>query len=291
LADLLVQTNQFDSLIHELQNRGGNVKRIICVAHYQGVQFGTTVHSYFELPYASHEKCAFCTETDRPPLQVSSLGAIEDQLRDFDTSTFWEMIASDTKFYKVGHEIMNRTGYHYHFRIPVKNIFSSHLYAISLRLRNALRQKIYPEWIKKIVCVDDPELDAFAKEMAHRLDLRDVDVVRIPRAELKSVTGAIIDKGVVRRLRSVKRELNRQNVLIVDQAAHQFKTVAAIASICKHFESTVLAFGVFVDRVDPALRLAQHLPFSYYVPLYSWQCGPSQPQDCACQKHHIMAKA
>ena len=116
------------------------------------------------------------------------------------------------------------------------------------------------------------------------LGLNKDDVVVLPRDLLNSVAGRHVDanlftspesKGLVDRLQG-------RNVLIVDQAAHHFRTLSALRSVCEYFDCVVLAFAAFVDRTDRDIKMGEYLHDSHYVALYSWPCLPRLAYECQC---------
>lgn len=289
LTDLLATCDQLAPVVSEIQNAGGSVAAVFSLARYRGIvpSGAPEFKSYAELPYEAFRvpgQCVFCN-LDSHPVALTNLADVMGNIDCFDPVTFWELIGSNRAFYSVGHESMSRTRYHYHFRIMVQALFDVHAYGLALRLRNAVRKaQIYPQWVRKIVCPDDEELRRFAGTVAEVFDLNSSDVVFVHRDYLRSVTGRRIDPALTQRIPdSIGSALKGQNVLIIDQAAHHFRTVSSLASICTNYDSIVLAFAVVIDRVDPAVRLAEHLPFSHYVPLYSWPYPPTRPNECPCE--------
>lgn len=290
LTELLAFPEQIDRAASETAKSGDSLAGFFALARYRDVipqQGGNSSLTYYmELPYQAQRistGCAFC-DMDSQPVPASNLVAVKNNLNAFDPVTFWELIGSNPSFYSVGHKAVQRTGYHYHFRFIVRDLFKAHGYGLALRLRNAVQTaKIYPEWVRKIVCADDEELRPFAMLLAEVFGLSHDDVVLIPRGVLRSVTGGRIDPSVAQSMPDgIGSSLHDKNVLIVDQAAHHFRTVSSLATICKSYGSVVLAFAVVIDRVDEALRLTDHAR-AHYVRLYSWPCPPSRPNECPCE--------
>jgi hypothetical protein len=290
VTDLLATGDQLEPYLRDLQAKSASVAGIFSLASYQGVRpsSGAPFRSYLELPYGASRipgHCFVC-DFDKHPVRLTNLPEIKAMLGAFDSITFWELIGSDKDFYSAGHEAMPRTGYHYYFRLIVRALFKHHAYGLAIRIRNALRKaQIYPKWVQKILCPDDDEIRVFAQTVAEVLDLASSDVVFFPRDLLRFVTGTRMDPSLIKQIpQSISGALSGQNVIIIDQAAHHFRTVASLASICEYYRSIVLAFAVVIDRVDPAVKLAERVPFSHYVPLYSWPYPPSRPNECACQQ-------
>jgi hypothetical protein len=207
------------------------------------------------------------------------------KIEHFNSFTFWEFVSQDRSFYEVGHWASDRTPNHYQFRIMAAPIFRRFSYDLSIRLRNILRKSgIAPAWVRKIVCTEGEESTALSLALAEVLGLSSKDVIRIPRKFFGSIAGKELGADLLQYIDSQYKgeTLKRQNVLIVDQAAHHFRTLSSLRSVCEYYDCVVLGFLVFVDRTDAALSLGEYLPDSHYVALYSWPATPHMSHECPC---------
>lgn len=261
---------------------------------------------YVEIPFnavcvSQGEECMFCQqvlEEEEAPAgnsldpRASGKVIIGEDFNDFATSigqfapiVFWEFLHQNKYFTEVGHWEANRTKNHYLFTIRAKLIFDRFSFDVSLRFRNLLESKnIMPEWVDKIFCPDDEELILLTETFARVLGRTEDDIVRVPRKFMNSVVGREIDEDLQKHLshKYGKKRLENQNVLIVDQAAHHFRTLSSLRAICEFYRCTIFAFLVFVDRTEPEFSLVEFLPGSHYLSLYSWPVPPKRKNDCPC---------
>jgi len=233
-------------------------------------------------------ECAFCDQG--VSLMVGEyFDSFARGIDEFDSFTFWEFIAQNKEFFDVGHWASDknppfRTLNHYYFRILAEPIFRQHGFGLAIRLRNLLERKnIISSWIRKIVCTDE-ESYSLSLYLSEILKLSYDDVIQIPRRFIESIVGKEIDPGLLEHIDTTygKDSLKQQNVIIIDQAAHHFKTLSALRDICSYYDCTIFAFAVFIDRVDPNLSLGEFLPDSHYIALYSWPVPPRIKYECPC---------
>jgi len=246
------------------------------------------VHFYLDTDYqavsAGGSSCRFCKQ-EVPVTRGEHFDKFAREIKQYDPFTFWEFIAQSKDFFQVGHWPSNRTPNHYLFRILAKPIFKRYGHDLSLRLRNILEStNIPPVWVKKIVCTEGEESALLSAELSEVLGLRQEDVVKIPRKFFKSMAGKKMDPDLLQYINDNYGEesIRRKNVLIVDQAAHHFKTLSALRDVCEYFDCTVLAFAVFIDRTDTELSLGEYLHDSHYISLYSWSVPPRRAHECPC---------
>ncbi len=208
------------------------------------------------------------------------------ELLAFDSFTFWRLVSEEPSFHSVGHWTGDRTPNHYYFRILAKPLFERYSYALAIRLKNLLRAKgILPRWIRKLVCTEGEESTILSTSLADVLGLSARDIITIPRQYFRTITGQNIGSDVVDLLERGygKDALRGKNVLIVDQAAHHFRTFSGLRSVCEHFDCTVLGFAVFIDRTDSQVPLGDYLPHAHYLTLYSWPCSARRDFECVCE--------
>jgi len=293
LCDFLCQLYPIEATIRDIRVKNKNHIAVIGIAQYKnipelnGVEYLSYIETnYLTSPSSDLANCSFCIQNE-PYIQGDHFEFFAREVKQFDKLTFWEFIKQNTKFYKVGHWISNRTPNHYLFTIEADPIFKRHSYGLAFRMRNIIESnKINSSWIKKIVCTADPELSSLSIAVSEVLGLQQKDVIRIPRKFITSISG----KQIVPELKDyIKDEygkdiLRNRNVLILDQAAHHFKTMSSLRAICEYYDCTVLAFSVFLDRTDTALTLGEYLHDSNYFTLYSWPVPPRRAYECPCLK-------
>jgi hypothetical protein len=291
LCDFLSPVYPVEKTIEQARNRGTNQIAVAGIARYQNATEYTGVPSlvYLNTSYEALEPrisaCRFCRQENEPAITAEYFDDFARKISNFNPFTFWEFVAQSKDFIKVGHWASDRTPNHYQFRIMTDPIFKRHCYDLSLRLRNILRSKgILPGWVRKIVCTEGEESTTLSIGLSEVLGLSQNDVVRIPRRFIASIAGKQLSPDLLEHVGSSYGDdaLRQQNVLIVDQAAHHFKTLSALGDICEHYDCTVLAFAVFMDRTDKAFSLGDYLHNSHYVSLYSWPVPPRRAHECPC---------
>lgn len=288
LCDFVSRVYPLASAIERLRLAGAPRIAVVGIADFADAPelSATPVRSYVKTGYrvggTSAENCVFCAQGDRC-ISGETILDFERAVGAFDSRTFWHLISQDRAYYAVGHWHGERTPNHYQFRIMSEPIFRDHGYGLAVRVRNVLASKsILHGWVKKIVCVDE-EAALFASAVAFALGLRPEAVIKVPRDLLQS-SGRTAGKEGLKALRKrySKELLHRENVLIVDQAAHHFRTLSGLRYVCEVFDCAVLAFIVFVDRTEAGFSLGEYLHDSHYVALYSWPCPPRVRYECPC---------
>jgi len=294
LFDFLSPIYQVEDKIRLARANGTKQIAIAAIGRYQNVpEYGIPTHSYLNTNYKAvpvgEPSCRFCIQ-EVPVIEEDHFDNFAREIKEFDPFTFWDFIAQSQEFFEVGHWRSDRTPNHYHFRILTKPIFKRYCYYLSIRLRNLLETKsILPGWIQKIVCTEGEESTILATGLAEVLGLRQEDVVRIPRKFFSSIAAKQLDKDLLKYIDTTYGEVNLRlrNILIVDQAAHHFKTLSALRDICEYYNCTVLAFAVFIDRTDKAFSLGEYLHDSHYLALYSWPVPPYIAHECPCIKEKL----
>jgi pyrimidine operon attenuation protein/uracil phosphoribosyltransferase len=164
-------------------------------------------------------------------------------------------------------------------------IFDQFGYSIACRIANELTSLgIKSHWIDKIICTRESEGTKLARQLARVLDKSKDDVIEIDRELLR---GAPLSASEFRqRWHDLHGEefpdLTRLNMIAVDQAKHHFGTFAALKRICSMYESKVLAFAVFLDRLHQNLELDDYLGDSHSIALYRWPFPPHLGSECPC---------
>lgn len=290
LCDFLSSVYPIQNVIQEARTQGIKTIVVAGIASYQDfTKFeGIETISYLDTVYNAFldgdPLCKFCSQ-GVPLIKGEHFEDYAREVEQFEPFTFWEFVCQHRNFYSVGHWPSDRTPNHYLFRIMTAPIFSHFSYCVSVRLRNILRSKgILPAFVRKIICTEGEESTALSTNLSEVLGLRREDVIRIPRRFFGSIAGKELGADLQEYIESEygQETLRRQTVLIVDQAAHHFKTLSSLRSICEYYDCVVLAFLVFVDRTDRAFSLGEYLPDSNYIALYSWPVTPRRSHECPC---------
>lgn len=234
--------------------------------------------------YADADACRLCARGSVPVLG-ESVGRLKKAVSNFDPVDFWDLIAQDQAYRAVGHWPSDLTPNHYYFRILAAPIFERHGFSIALRMINALGQKgVLPEFVTRIVCPEDNGAAvALSRFVALHYRLAERAVIPIPRQFLRTVAGGEIGDELRTYLRRVGDDcLAGQNVVVVDQAAHHFRTLSALKSVCQSQGARVLGIAVFVDRTSNSVEFGELLHDCHYVSLYAWPCVPRRLSECQC---------
>lgn len=290
LCDFLSPVYPVQDVIKKARASGIKTLAIAAVASYHDTpEFdGVEKIVYLETGYKAFldgdPYCQFCNQ-GVPVIEGEHFEDYAGKVERFHPFTFWEFIAQSKDFYRVGHWASDRTPNHYQFRIMTAPIFQRYGYCIALRLRNVLVSTgILPGFVRKIVCTEGEESTTLSMGMSEVLGLHSEDVIRIPRKFFASIAGKELGPDLRQYMDSQygTENLKRQNVLIVDQAAHHFKTLSSLRYVCEYYDCAVLAFLVFIDRTDTAFSLGEYLHDSHYVSLYSWPVTPRRSHECLC---------
>lgn len=290
LTDSLVAPEATTALVERIR-KAGHARILVAslIAFRDANRFeGLETLSLLTLPvvaaYEPPKGCRFCDQ-EVQTVAGASFDEYARALRQFDPTTFWELVRQESEFFEVKHWPSDRTPYHYYFRILAKPIFRRYSYDAAVRIRNVLEShSILPGWIKRIICPAAEEATTLSEAIGRVIGLKREDVLTIPRKVFASIAGRQIDRDTIRSLQSTfdVRLLREQNVLIVDQAAHHFRTLSAFRTICEHYDANVLACAVFLDRTHPDINLGDYVHDSHYVRLYSIPYPPRLNYECSC---------
>ncbi|MBI2424821.1 MAG: hypothetical protein HYV27_18470 [Candidatus Hydrogenedentes bacterium] len=295
LCDLLAPCYLLQDIVTGLHQAGAVEVIVYAVARtLTECELGDTkIFNCIDLPISIHEQndptCIYCTQSVET-IKGECYDDFAHSIGKYDPVCFWQLISQDERFYQVGHWASDRTPNHYHFRVLTKPIFEVYSKDIGLRVRNCLlKQGVLPNWVRRIVIPDEPEARLLGNAIAVALGLSSTDVISIPRGLLLTVAGASIDKSLIEYVtlnynQDESKNLQFRNVLIVDQAAHHFKTLSALRSVCEHFNATILSFIAFLDRTDLEMSIGEFAHDSHYVSLYSWSSPPRRSYECPCRK-------
>jgi len=290
LCDFLSGIYPVQATIRTLRERGTKSVAVLALGSFEDAPdvVDTPTKCYIKTHYTisgtSNDTCRRCLQGTLCT-HGEHLNDFESAVLAFDPRTFWELISQDQQFFSAGHWSGDRTPNHYQFRILSEPLFRTYGYGLAVRVRNLLRREsILLGWVKKIVCTEGEEATSFANHIAAALSLKQDAVIRIPRETYRNLKGQLTGREASTLLPTgyAADVLKGENVLIVDQAAHHFRTLSGLRQICEAFSCTVLGFVVFVDRTEAGFSLGEYLHDSHYVALYSWPCPPRVAYECPC---------
>lgn len=295
LCDVLSQAYPLREHIEECVKCGTG--RVITLGFAKYASFsmdgGVDTKCYVDLDYVEYESdplvCPLCIQGAKL-LSGEYFARFAEQVGEFDSYTFWELISDVRGGFTNGHWPSDRTGYHYLHRIRALPIIKKHGYTLAYRIRNMLvRAGILPGFIDKILCPEEPEPTTLAEPTARCLGLDNDSIVAIPRKYFRAITARDIPDELSSLIaeRFGQDVLQRRNVLILDQAAHHFGTLAALGHLATFFDAKILAFAVLVNRLDPAIEVGDWLPQSHYVALYRFPWPPFKGDECPCGQRSV----
>jgi hypothetical protein len=296
ICDILWNVYAIADIVREFHQHGA--ARVMCLGIVKYAEYappaGVVCKSYIDLEYVDYEphdhSCPFCAQGDTA-VRGRTISDCTSAIGEFDPYTFWELISSVEGAYSGEHWLSDRTKYHYLQRINVAPILQQHGYGIACRLRNRLLSAgIRPLWIHNILCPDEPEANGLAQRLAMVLGKEDKCIIRIPRRYFSGITATAVNPEVESYLKSTygSDALYKRNVIIVDQAAHHFGTLAALSHLCRNCNATILAFTVFADRIHPSIEVGDWLPDAHYLALYKWPWPPFQGDECPCVSRPVV---
>jgi hypothetical protein len=285
LVDCLTDPDVATKVVGEARSRGAERVFVLALTKMKDVA-ADDAHALVELPRVASTfdpaSCDYCRH--HVLVTNADIGDFSGALREFDPFSFWRLVAADRRYYTIGHWPSPVTSYHYLFRVLFDPILPLFGFGFGVRLRNALAAAgLFPSWIEVIVAPGDITSAQLAADVARafRLDAR--DVITMPRAALAQITGRHINDGFFATVPAdLEKRLQGRNVLIVDQAAHHFKTLRALHTACEHFGAKVLAFSVILNRVTTG-DFSDALPNAHFVRLYDWPVPPLRSAECRCE--------
>jgi hypothetical protein len=232
-------------------------------------------------------KCIFCKHGDEP-IVGNLFEDFEVQVKKYTSVQFWEFLNQNEKYFDASHWISPTTDYHYFFRPKSLDIFGANIYNITTRIYNIFKEKRQDEnSIAKILCPDEPSSKLLAKSLALKWKLNlENDIILIPRKFIKSFAGNEISSSLRNYLQNKDLKIHpKQNVVILDQAAHNFKTLTALERISKYFQGYTIGSFVFIDRTkDEIFARYENIAPPYYFSLYRWPIQPLEQNHCPCEK-------
>jgi adenine/guanine phosphoribosyltransferase-like PRPP-binding protein len=283
ICDVLWDVYDLEVIAQSCKKQGAKDVFILSFAKYRYKDL-QTVTNYSIVEVDGHEfvkpECPFCKNG------VEVIGEnyeyLEQYLKtinSFSAYVFWEMVSSTPDAFKEGHWKSPITQYHYLHRFWCEPLFKKHGYGIALRLKNKILDKgIFSEWIDALICPDEASAVMLAENICRVFLLSTERIIKIEREYLNKVTGTSIPVE----LEEDMKEIKGKNIVLIDQAAHHFGTVHALKFICEQLGVRILAFTVFVDRLQPNNSVKESLPTSHYISLYNWPWPPYKADHCPC---------
>src|SRR5262249_32349026 len=136
-------------------------------------------------------------------------------------------------------------------------------------------------WIDHVVSSDDEESMRLGVSVARLLP--QADQITIPRPIFRQVSSGEVGPAAEAWISGTRTRLGgRGNALVVDQAAHHFRTYSAVKSLLDRIGWHSLAFGVVLDRTGVSADLPHLLHDTRYAWLYQWPFPPRTRLDCGC---------
>jgi hypothetical protein len=297
LCDFIAPYYSINEFIINIAKRGVDNVLIIGIEKFKNFNLsvnGVRVNliSYHEsnyFAYSSNElkSCAFCKHGDISPITGSTFDDFVEKIGEYNSIKFWEFLNQNECYFESKHWISPTTSYHYLFRPISKIIFYENLYNITKRFYNILREKKFDELsIAKILCPDEYSSKLLSEGLGEFWNLEKDDVIPIPRKYLRPIAGTDIPVRLINYLKNNNlRIYPKQNVVIVDQAAHNTKTVTSLNRISKYFKGNTVGILVFIDRTREEIKLQYDSNTTcFYFSLYRWSIQPLEAIHCPCEK-------
>jgi len=235
--------------------------------------------------------CSYCNH-DSIAITGANFTNFRKSILEFDTFSFWEFIKMSSAYYSIEHYPSKRTLNHFDFRIICEGLFRKHSYSIVNRLINlANKNGVFSSWIHKTLYTTDQELSPLINDFADILDIKDKYRIEIKREFIDAISADNPGEKVEDLFLNMRTKLGHEvkewnlknNVIIIDQAAHNFKTLSALGSICKKYNLTLLSIALFINRADP-ISTRLFIENFHLLSLYSWPVRPNKFNVCFCKK-------
>ncbi len=295
LTDFLSASYKIDSLIKKLKkNYSINKIKVLGISKFKNYipnNKDWLIESDFSEFNAKKQECAYCNH-DSIILTSSNFNCIRKSIFEFDTYTFWEFVKLSPAYYSIEHYPSSRTLNHFDFRIICEGLFEKYSYTIANRLINlAKKEGVFSSWIHKALYTTDKELAPLIRDFLEILKIKKEFKIEIERGFLGSISADNPGDQVEDLFEKLKANLgedlkeweSKNNVLIIDQAAHNFKTLSALNSICKKYNLTLLSIALFINRADP-ISTRMFIDDFHLLSLYDWPVRPTKFNVCFCKK-------
>lgn len=281
VCDVLWDVYDLEMLAQTCKNRNATDVFILGFAKYKGTDLKTVKYkNIIDVDGKEYEetRCNFCDYGDEV-VKGNYISEFLMKIKSFSKPVFWEVVSSTTDAFKDGHWESKTTHYHYLHRFWCEPLFEKHGYSIAVRLKNEITETgIFCEWIDAVICPDEPSAVMLAKNFCRAILLSTEKIIKIKRNHLNIVTGT----SMPAELNEYREEVEGKNIVLIDQAAHHFGTVHALKSICAQLGGSILAFVVFIDRLQLKDSIGESLPNSHFISLYQWPWPPYKAEHCPC---------
>ncbi|HKR05315.1 MAG TPA: hypothetical protein VJY62_11840, partial [Bacteroidia bacterium] len=301
LVDFLCNAYDFNSLIKKLNKKFifGDIK-IVAISKFKNYTPAKSLkYKYFvECDFSefgvTKNKCTYCFY-DSVPISGNSFSHFTHSSSIFDSYSFWEFIKLTDSSYTLEHYKSKRTRNHFDFRIVCDKIFEKYSYTLAVRLVNlANENNIKPSWINKILFTNDSELKPLINELSSLLKISEENKIEIARESIYTVSadnpGEAIQDLFMRHKDNFKDDKQKiedwnksNNVIIVDQAVHNFRTLSALTSVCSHYKFTVLLISLFINRTDSISSANFKKNKFHLLSLYDWPVKSTRFDLCFCR--------
>jgi len=296
LTDFLSSSYKIDTLIKHLKSKN-SIKKIKVLGiskfrNYSSTSYDWLIESDFS-EFKEHA-CSYCNH-DSVALTGSNFNYFRTSILAFDTYSFWEFIKFSPVYYSIEHYPSTRTLNHFDFRIICEGLFEKYSYTIANRLVNLAKSKgIFPVWIHKMLYTTDKELAPLINDFLEVLKIKHEYKIEIDRTFIKTISPDNPGEDVENLFLRIKSDLDsdskewesKNNVCIIDQAAHNFKTLSALGAVCKKYNLTAIAIALFLNRADTTSTKMFINDFNLHIlSLYDWPVKPAKFNVCFCQKY------
>lgn len=230
--------------------------------------------------------CEFCN-VGSPVHRGSHRAQLIESLIDYDAAVFWKLLALSPAFSRLGHWSSPRTENHFWLRIMMADLLTPFADAFALRLLRTLEVKglLSVAWVDYVVVPDDDESVLLGSALVRLLPGRYTELVAVPRSVMRQVSAGELGDGARTWVDQARERWgSRGNALVVDQAAHHFRTYSAVKTLIDAVGWHSLAFGVVVDRTGVNPDHLHQLHDARYASLYRWPFPPRTRLDCSCDE-------
>lgn len=296
LVDTLSDHRGIEAAVDAFQGRGWSVHlgALCATAGRPAVDVPEVVLCELPAIAASYleQDCPYCLQG--VPVTPSDAGEGEVSPRDYERTpgelepkVFWDLMRWSDEFTSFGHWRSPYTDNHFSLRIVVAPLFSLFATAIAFRIRARLAScGILPEWVHGIVCTDGAESAELAEAVRELFRLPKEAVLRVPgeyrQESAESGLGPNLSQWLDLTDNQAAQYVAGRNVLILDQAAHHFRTYSALRRVANHLGCTRLAFSVVISRSANQEEIEAVMNDVHFLPLYSW-ANPSWLRfSCPC---------
>lgn len=214
----------------------------------------------------------------------SHRGELTANLTEYEAELFWGMLSLSPSYLRVGHWSSPRTDNHYWLRIVMGEVLPNFGEAMAARLLRKLERDglLNLGWVDLVVTPDDEESTMLGRFVADRLG-SSVSHVTVPRGVTKRLSAGELGPEAAEWVEAAgTHHGGRANALVIDQAAHHFRTYGTIKSLLDRVGWHCLAFAVAVDRTGISPELPHLMHDARYAALYRWPFPPKLRLDCGC---------